>query len=137
MTTDVDFRIDAIAQAERKVSQRSAPVYMYRFDWPLPIEGGRFKAAHGAEIPFVFDNLDKAPNWGLTRNEILQRLAGRQGERSMGCFRATGNPNHASLPHWPVYDPVARAIMLLNVECHVENDPGKAERVALSSLKQG
>ena len=136
VTTDVDFRIDAIAQAERKVSQRSAPVYMYRFDWPLPIEGGRFKAAHGAEIPFVFDNPDKAPNWGLTRNEILQRFADKV-SGAWAAFARTGNPNHASLPHWPVYDPGARATMLLNVECHVENDPGKAERVALTSLKQG
>ena len=109
---------------------------MYRFDWPLPIEGGRFKAAHGAEIPFVFNNLDKAPNWGLTRNEILQRLADKV-SGAWAAFARTSNPNHASLPHWPVYDPGARATMLLNVECHVENDPGKAERVALSSLKQG
>ena len=88
VTTDVDFRIDAIAQAERKVSQRSAPVYMYRFDWPLPIEGGRFKAAHGAEIPFVFDNLDKAPNWVNQKRD--PPTVSRQSERSMGCFRAHG-----------------------------------------------
>jgi para-nitrobenzyl esterase len=53
------------------------------------------------------------------------------------AFARTGNPNHASLPHWLAYETGARATMLLNVECHVENDPGKAERVALSSLKQG
>jgi para-nitrobenzyl esterase len=135
VTTDVDFRMDAIAQAERKVAQRTAPAYMYRFDWPLPMDGGRFKAAHGAEIPFVFDNLDKAPNWGITRNERLQRLADKV-SGAWAAFARTGNSNHAGLPHWPAYDPGSRATMILNDECHVENDPGKAERTALSSLRQ-
>ncbi len=135
VTTDVDFRMDAIAQAERKVAQRTAPAYMYRFDWPLPMDGGRFKAAHGAEIPFVFDNLDKAPNWGVTRNERLQRLADKV-SGAWAAFARTGNSNHAGVPHWPAYDPGSRATMILNDECHVENDPGKAERMALSSLRQ-
>ena len=86
---------------------------------------GLSKQAHGAEIPFVFDNPDKAPNWGLTRNEILQRFADKV-SGAWAAFARTGNPNHASLPHWPVDDPGARATMLLNVECHVENDPGES-----------
>jgi len=135
VTTDADFRMDAIAQAERKVAQHAAPACMYRFDWPLPMDGGRFKAAHGAEIPFVFDNLDKAPNWGVTRSESLQRLADKV-SGAWAAFARTGNPNHAGLPHWPAYDPGTRPTMVLNDECRVENDPGKAERVALSSLRQ-
>jgi len=42
----------------------------------------------------------------------------------------------AGLPQWPAYDPGSRATMILNDECHVGNDPGKAERMALSSLRQ-
>lgn len=135
VTTDADFRMDAIAQAERKVAQHASPAYMYRFDWPLPMDGGRFKAAHGAEIPFVFDNLDKAPNWGVTRSESLQRLADKV-SGAWADFARTGNPNHAGLPHWPAYDPGTRATMVLNDECRVENDPEKTERMALSSLRQ-
>jgi para-nitrobenzyl esterase len=135
VTTDADFRMDAIAQTERKVAQHAAPAYMYRFDWPLPMEGGRFKAAHGAEIPFVFDNLDKAPNWGVMRSESLQRLTDKV-SGAWAAFARTGNPNHAGLSHWPAYEPGTRATMVLNDECRVENDPGKAERVALSSLRR-
>jgi len=135
VTTDADFRMDAIAQAERKVAQHAARAYMYRFDWPLPMDGGKFKAAHGAEIPFVFDNLDDAPNWGISRSESVQPLADRV-SRAWAAFARTGNPNHAGLPHWPAYDPGIRATMLLNDECRVENDPGNAERMALRRLRR-
>lgn len=135
VTTDADFRMDAIAQAELKSAQHSAPAYMYLFDSPLPMEEGRLKAAHGAEIPFVFDNLDKLPGWGLSRTGNLQRLADQM-SGAWAAFARTGNPNRTGLPRWPAYDPDTRATMILNNECHVENDPGRAERMALSSLRK-
>ena len=30
---------------------------MYRFDWETPAFGGRLKAPHSVEVPFVFDTL--------------------------------------------------------------------------------
>ena len=107
---------------------------MYLFEWPLPMEGGKFKAAHGAEIPFVFDNLDKAPSWGVVRNEINQLLADRV-SGAWASFARTGNPNHAGLPHWPAYDLRTRATMIFNDECRVVGDPGAAERLALGTLR--
>jgi para-nitrobenzyl esterase len=133
VTTDADFRLDAITQAERKVAQHAAPAFMYLFEWPLSMEGGKFKAAHGAEIPFVFDNLDKAPSWGVIRNEINQRFADKV-SGAWAAFARTGNPNHAGLPHWPTYDQRTRATMILNDECRVVGDPGAAERLALSTI---
>ncbi len=134
VTTDADFRLDAITQAERKVSQHAAPAFMYLFEWPLPMEGGKFKAAHGAEIPFVFDNLDEAPSWDVVRNEINQRLADRV-SGAWASFARTGNPNHARLPHWPAYDLRTRATMIFNDECRVVGDPGATERLALGTLR--
>jgi para-nitrobenzyl esterase len=135
VTTDADFRVDAITQAERKFAQHSAPTYMYLFDWPLPIEGGRRKAAHGAEIPFVFDNPDKAATWGVEKNESTQRLADEV-SGAWVAFARTGNPNHSGLPNWPAYDPKTRATMIFNEECRVEDDPGKAERLAMSRFRE-
>lgn len=109
-------------------------VYMYLFEWPLPMEGGRLKAAHGAKIPFVFNNLDEGHNWGASKSDGAHRLAD-QVSGAWAAFARTGNPNLAGLPHWPAYDPSTRATMIFNGECRVENGPSKAERVALSSLR--
>ena len=34
-----------------------------------------------------------------------------------------GNPNHTGLPAWPAYTADARATMILDTPCRVENDP--------------
>src|SRR5579871_1937650 len=135
VTTAADFRVDAITQAARKFAQHSAPTYMYLFDWPLPIEGGRRKAAHGAEIPFVFDNPDKAATWGVEKNERTQRLADEV-SGAWVAFARTGNPNHSGLPKWPAYDPKTRATMIFNEECRVEDDLGRAERLAMARFRE-
>jgi para-nitrobenzyl esterase len=132
VTTDRVFRMDAITQAERKAAQHAAPAYMYLFAWPTPVLGGKLKAAHIMEIPFVFDNIDKVPGF-IGNGPELQPLADKVSSAWV-AFARTGNPNHALLPHWPAYDMNARATMIFNNECKVVNDPGKDERLAMSSL---
>lgn len=62
---DVDtlFRPGAVYQANEKsdVSQ-SAPVYMYLFTWQSPVFDGKYKSLHCMELPFVFDNIERAKN---------------------------------------------------------------------------
>ncbi len=62
IATDVFLWRDALLQAERKVAQHAAPVYMYRFDWKTPCFGREW-SLHGAEIPMVFGNLDYRLAW--------------------------------------------------------------------------
>jgi para-nitrobenzyl esterase len=132
VTTDRVFRMDAITQAERKAAQHAAPAYMYLFAWPTPVLAGKLKAAHAMEIPFVFDNIDRVP--GLIGNAPeLQPLADKV-SHAWAAFARNGNPKHAGLPYWPAYDSKMRATMILNNECKVVNDPGKDERLAISSL---
>ena len=50
------FRTGVDLQAERKAARGDAPVYMYRFEWYSPAGGGRLRAMHCMDIPFVFDN---------------------------------------------------------------------------------
>ena len=128
VTTDRWFRWAAITQAERKAAQRAAPVFMYLFAWRTPVLGGRLKAPHGVEMPFVFDNLHVARGW-VGEGADLQPLADRV-SGALAAFARTGHPNHAALPYWPPYEPGRRATMIFNHECQVVNDPGKDERVA-------
>ena len=59
--TDVSgFRTGTNLQAERKAVPGQAPVYMYRFGWYSPVSGGRLRAMHCMDIPFVFNNLENS-----------------------------------------------------------------------------
>jgi para-nitrobenzyl esterase len=132
VTTDSMMRLDSIIEAERKVALHAASVFMYIFAWPSPVLGGRLKAAHMVDVPFVFENVDKAPEWVGTGTD-LQPLADRVSS-SWVAFARGGNPNHAGLPHWPAYDVDTRATMTFNNVCKVVNDPGKEDRLAMAAL---
>ena len=103
--------------------------------WRTPVLGGKLKAMHGAELAFVFDNVDKANGWVGKNSTAVQSVADTVSAR-WAAFAHTGNPNHAGLPHWPPYDTNTRSTMILNTECMVVNDPGKEERLAMASLHQ-
>jgi len=134
ITTDGWMRMDAITQAERKAAQHAASAYMYIFAWQTPVLGGKLKASHVMELPFVFDNVAKVPGWIGTGSD-LQPLADKVSS-TWAAFARNGNPNHAGLPHWPPYEASTRATMIFNDDCKVVNDPGKDERLAMGSLSQ-
>jgi para-nitrobenzyl esterase len=132
ITTDRFWRMDAVTQAERKAAQHAAPAYVDIYEWQTPVRGGKLKAMHGVELPFVFDNVDKVPGW-IGDGAGLQPLADKVSSTWVQ-FARTGNPNHAGLPHWPPYDANTRATMIFNDECKVVNDPAKDEHLAIASL---
>ena len=130
MFTDYTFRIPAIRLAEAQAGQ-SAPVWMYRFDWPSP--NARFGACHALELPFVWNNLATSIFRVLTGNNPPQELANSM-HAAWIAFAHTGNPNTSGLPHWPAYDIDRRATMLFAEQCNVEDDPQGAERAIWESL---
>ncbi|WP_276352199.1 carboxylesterase/lipase family protein [Cohnella caldifontis] len=126
---------DAIVQAERKLEQKSAPVYMYRFDWESPMLGGKMGAFHGLEVPFVFDNLAlNAEILGGDEDPALGKLAANM-SRSWISFALTGDPNHGGLPDWPSYTLEERATMIFDKTCRVARDPGRERRLYWKRLK--
>ena len=135
VTTDHEFRGPAIKQAELKAAQRAAPVYMYLFSWPLPAMGGRFRAGHGADVPFVFENLNAATCLIGPTSRSMQHLVDQM-SGAWTAFARTGNPNHAGLPQWPPYDVTKRTTMIFNNESTVVDDPAKDERLAMAALPQ-
>jgi para-nitrobenzyl esterase len=131
IASDRLFRIQTIHQAERKSAQRRAPVYMYVFAWNAPAFGGKFKAFHGVEQPFVFDNLDLAPGvWDSARDPRCDELA-KKVSRAWVAFATRGDPNHSELPSWQPYRLDNRRTMMFDFTCKQLDDPSRQERLAM------
>jgi para-nitrobenzyl esterase len=122
--TSEQFRLGSITQAERHVAT-GTPTYVYQFAWETPVMGGILKSAHGAEVSFAFDNLPRDPMVG--GDEKAQLLADAVSDAWL-AFARTGDPNHAGLPAWPVYDTERRPTMVLDHTCALVDDPLGAER---------
>src|SRR5438270_792743 len=90
------FRSSTDTEAERKAALGQAPVYMYRFQWYSPVSGGRLRAMHCMDIPFVFENDDKSTS---VVGDRLDRYALADSVGSAWTAVAgTGDPNHQGLP---------------------------------------
>lgn len=127
-TTDSRSWRGQVIEADRRASQPagSASTYVFQFDWPTPIDGGKWKAHHGLDVPFIFDNAAITPNMvGAGADQL--RLAELM-SRSWIAFAKTGNPNVSGLPSWPVFDLARRATMVFNAETKVVDDPRGNER---------
>jgi len=58
------------------------------------------QAGHGAEIPFVFDQLDQDPRvWSAADRQLADRLAAYWTH-----FAKTGDPDSGGLPRWQAFD---------------------------------
>jgi para-nitrobenzyl esterase len=133
--TDVTSALGAfggsVILAERKAAQHAAPVYLYIWEWGAPVDDGILKAPHTMEIPFAFDNVEKAPML-LGAAPSTQALA-RQASSAWVAFARTGDPNHPALPTWPAYDDARRATMIFNTTSRVVDDPNAPVRQILES----
>lgn len=132
MLTDRGMRSNAIRLAERKFQQGAAPVYMYLFDWKSPVEGGKYRAPHTVEIPFVFYNTD-TPKVMTKGGPNVKQLAARTSDAWIQ-FAKTSNPNHRGLPEWKPYDTQTRSTMVFDTTCKVINDPGGEARKLWASV---
>jgi para-nitrobenzyl esterase len=108
--TGSNFWIRTVLLADRYAKRPRAPVYMYSLDWPSPAHGGRVKAHHAMDLPFVFDN-----------TEVADTTAGAPGARELAgqisktwiAFARNGSPNNAAIPTWPAYTNADRDARLL------------------------
>jgi para-nitrobenzyl esterase len=118
------FHVGTVRLAEEQ--SKVAPTYVYSFDFePTPL-----KAAHAAEIPFVFSNATADPT---------ARPGARAVEDAMSdawiAFARTGNPSHPGMPAWPRYDTRTRAVMVFDTKTAVINDPRASERTVWEGRK--
>lgn len=87
-----------------------APAFVYRFSYVPKAVQDRWQngVPHGAEIPFVFDNL-------ADRNGVAWSAQDHEVARSLNAywsnFARTGNPNGAGLPVWAAHDAAKNEIL--------------------------
>jgi len=127
------FRSGTDTEAERKAALGKAPVYVYRFQWYSPVSGGRLRAMHCMDIPFVFDNVDLAQSVvgdGRDRYALADRMSA-----SWVAFARSGNPNNKLVPKWEPFTADQRATMIFNTETRAVNDPYRDERVAVAAAQ--
>lgn len=119
---DDDARHTAAAFADparryARAHAATAATWLYRFDWPTPMLGGRLGACHGLDVPFAFDALDR---------DFARRIAGPTAPATLAramhaawvAFVGGGTPSAPGLPPWPT----APAVMRLDATCAV-SDP--------------
>ena len=135
ISTALGMGHDTIVQAERKVRQHGAPVYMYRYDYEsnYPIKGTDWtlRAGHATEIQSKFENPDIG---GLMGTKPDRFQASRAFGEVWTSFARTGHPHAPDVHRWPPYDLTTRATMLVDVHSTLVNDPNRAEREVLDTL---
>jgi carboxylesterase type B len=120
------FRIPALRVAEAHAGSAAA-TFMYEFAWRSPQFDGRLGAAHGIDIPFVFDTLPDGiePLWGT---DPPQQLADTM-HAAWVSFATSGDPG------WPEYDLGRRAIMRFDTTSEVVDDPRSMERALWEGVR--
>src|ERR1700730_4936264 len=129
--TDSNFRIRTLVLAERKAAQARAPVWLYSFDWETPVFGGRLKAFHALDVPFVFDTIDLVGS--TDRGAVAHDLARRM-QATWATFARTGRPDNPAIPPWPAYETAERATLIFDRECRVVNDYGRETRLMWNEI---
>jgi para-nitrobenzyl esterase len=120
MVTDADFRRSTHDQADSRVAQDGAPVWLYRFDAPSNALGGKFGAVHGMDVGLVMHNTMSSVTGGAAPE--FERLANQMASAWV-AFARSGDPNTPLLPPWPRFDPQRRATMVFDRQCRVIDDP--------------
>jgi para-nitrobenzyl esterase len=109
----------------RRAAAAGLDVWMYNFDYPLPIPGLEILGAtHGAEIAFVFDSVE-----GEEQDVVGEPIRGYWSR-----FAGTGDPDGAGALAWPPFAPDADARMNFSTELAVVPDFRAAECAMWRSL---
>ncbi len=133
ITTARGYWRDSIIQSELKAKQTAqggAPIWSYRLMWRTPVEGGRRITPHSLDLPFMFDNVTKAPHMVGEPSIETEAMANQMSETWLS-FARTGNPNNPAIPEWKPYDLEKRTVMLLDVTSQAQEDPHRDERLAM------
>src|SRR5262249_55116844 len=117
--TDRDARAKATLQAERKLQQGKADVFVYYFCWNTPMEDGKLRAFHTAELPLAMQLVRHSE-----AEQLSKHLAG-----AWAAFARGGTPNAPGLPVWPKFTMQKRETMVFDVPTSAaQSDPGGEAR---------
>jgi para-nitrobenzyl esterase len=128
IAADRGARTNAVRQARAKLKQNSGDVYMYYFAWATPIDDGKLKSFHTAELPLAVRLVLNPEAEGLSK-----QIAG-----AWAAFARTGNPNHPGLPHWEKYSEARRSTIVFDAgKTALVDNPAEVELALLDSLSSG
>lgn len=97
---------------------------MYLFAWGMPGPDDVVRSGHGMDMPFCFDNVERAPVIDGPHAAPLTNAM----SRALVALARTGDPHHDGVPEWPRYDVEERPTMRLDVQPVLERDPLGEER---------
>lgn len=126
---------NATTMAERRHAQNGAanPTWMYQVTWRSPVQGGRRFSEHTLDLPFMFDNVARAPHLTGPPSAATQVMTEAMANAWL-AFAKTGDPNHPGLPHWPTYDVARRPVMLFDAPPALSLDPFRDERLLMARV---
>lgn len=114
IASDRAMRRNVIQQAELKLDQGKANVYVYQFVWNTPVGNGRMKAFHTAELPLAMRVV------AHPEAEVLSK----QISGAWAAFARSGNPGQAGTRAWPAYTKASRETMIFDAaSSKVRKDP--------------
>ena len=123
IASDRRFGHMSIVEAERHAAR--APTWAYRLTYQSPFIGARLGAPHNLDLPLLFCPDDAPGIFGAgTDHHALAAFM----QTAWAQFARTGDPG------WKRFDTTTRATMMLDRECRVANDPGRAGRLAQGGL---
>jgi para-nitrobenzyl esterase len=128
IASDHRYTAPILKIAERRAALGKGPVYLYYFRWESPYQGGRYKAPHTIEIPFVFHNVASSR---LTADAPDAPALADKVSDAWIAFARTGDPNTPGLPHWPAFDARKRQTMVFDNLSTVVDDPIREQRIAM------
>jgi para-nitrobenzyl esterase len=131
LSTDALMRVPMIRFTEAAARAGGRPPFQYLFTWGTPDPEGRIRSVHGLDMPYFFDNVDKAPLADGPHAAPLALVA----SGSLVALARHGAPGHEALPEWPSYSTETRATMQLDVEPALALDPFGEERRAWKGIE--
>jgi para-nitrobenzyl esterase len=147
LLSDLWMASDALKQSQVASSQpSSAPVYHYIFTWEEPYKGD-FWSVHGAELLFIFDNVDADEMWGEIGAQSARINRDPEGDRYLlrdnvisawATFAKDGHPILKDGTEWPAFSVENLNTMILGESSEVKSDYfGATARTIFDKIEAG
>jgi para-nitrobenzyl esterase len=132
IATDYMYRRNTTRVAALQAAGAKAPVYAYVFDWKTPVLGGVLQSPHTLEVPFAFGTTEAAVALVGSGPHVPKLVSATMSR--WASFAHDGVPTAPDGVAWAPYDPTGRSTMMLDLECHLDSNPGGEARQALDGL---
>ena len=132
ITTNAGMGKNARIVADNRVASSTQPVWKYLVRWHTDVEGGRWRAPHGVELPMVFDTVAQTFSTIGNNRAPYQKMANILSPM-WAQFARTGNPNKPGLPEWRLYKSGERATMVFDIVSRTEVDPTGVEQALVEA----